>query len=487
MTFPWKRLSPNCVYALALKVRLRDSGQNSSSEGEKLGKLQELAAEIERLARRAFPTASADIRDHLTRDAFVDALDPPDLSLRVRVQEPKTLQDALTSAIKLEVVLNQMENRKAPPKNPFLRGTEVASSSRVSFRADQSKGSPGAQKKGHTAAQAHPPKSERDPRDKQIADLQAQVKHLSTQEAGLAKTVAELTEQINQLMLILTQTQTQGVGRGSPFGPRFPDSSQVQGDQSNTPGTYPHHGSDPQCGASGYNNSTGHRDPLYYHPRSRDMSGPNRPPDLFDMSDTRCFNCSQLGHLARNCPYRNGGGKAPVERTPRNDSTRSCKALSAVNIDSTTMKNCLRMKIGHEIYPCLLDSGCDLTVLPVKVVPKDQIQPTSEKLFAANGAQIPILGRATLPAQLGDFDVEISGLVSHHVQDIIIGADWLSSYDVSWNMGKDEVSIQGHTFPLFTKGSKRRSVRRVIIAQEGPSTNSPRLIRRPVEFKDYVP
>ena len=330
--------------------------------------------------------------------------------LRANFPEPgSTRERGYTSAIKLEVVLNQMENRKAPPKNPFLRGTEVASSSRVSFRADQSKGSPGAQKKGHTAAQAHPPKSERDPRDKQIADLQAQVCKPATQEAGLAKTVAELTEQINQLMLILTQTQTQGVGRGSPFGPRFPDSSQVQGDQSNTPGTYPHHGSDPQCGASGYNNSMGHPDPLYYHPRPRGMSGPNRPPDLFDMSDTRCFNCSQLGHLARNCPYRNGGGKAPVERTPRNDSTRSCKALSAVNTDSTTTKTCLHMKIGHEIYPCLLDAGCDLTLLPAKIVPEDQIQPATEKLLAANNTKIPILGCATLPAQLGDFDVEISG------------------------------------------------------------------------------
>ena len=81
--------------------------------------LQELAAEIERLARRAFPIVSADIRDHLTRDAFVDALDPSDLSLRVRVQEPKTLQDDLTSAIKLEVVLNQMERPKTPSKNPL--------------------------------------------------------------------------------------------------------------------------------------------------------------------------------------------------------------------------------------------------------------------------------------------------------------------------------------------------------------------------------
>ena len=84
-----------------------------------------MAAEIERLARRAFPIVSADIRDHLTRDAFVDALDPSDLSLRVRVQEPKTLQDDLTSAIKLEVVLNQMERPKTPSYNPLPRGTEL--------------------------------------------------------------------------------------------------------------------------------------------------------------------------------------------------------------------------------------------------------------------------------------------------------------------------------------------------------------------------
>jgi len=460
-----------------LKFRKRRPGET----------LQELAAEIERLARRAFPTASADIRDHLTRDAFVDALDPSDLSLRVRVQEPKTLQDALTSAIKLEVVLNQMEKPKMSSKNPLPRGTELDPSSRAGSKANKPQGSTGARKKGSVAAQSaqqnHPPKAEPDPRDKQIADLREQTKLLSTFKATLdeeRRRGNELSHMVHQLSLSMADAQLQGFGRAStPPASISSDSDQMREDRlrmsgyhssqpsSPSPGTYPHFGFDPRSGASGYGDPPGYPLPTVYpHPTPSVPPVSSRPPSLFDMSTIRCFNCSQFGHFARNCPLRNTRDETPVERKPKQHSVNSPKISGTFGDGDEVLKTYLHVKIGHRTYPCLLDSGCDLTILPAKVVPKDQIQSTSEKLFAANRTQIPILGRVVLPAKLGDFDVEISGLVSHHVQEIMIGIDWLRGYDVLWNMGKGEITIGGHTFALTTKKSRPQDVRRVVLAQD---------------------
>ena len=64
--------------------------------------LPELAEDIERLVRLAYPDAAEPMVEVLSKDQFVDALPEEDMRLRIRQNKPATLRDALAVALELE-------------------------------------------------------------------------------------------------------------------------------------------------------------------------------------------------------------------------------------------------------------------------------------------------------------------------------------------------------------------------------------------------
>jgi len=76
-----------------------------------------------------------------------------------------------------------------------------------------------------------------------------------------------------------------------------------------------------------------------------------------------------------------------------------------------------------------LDTGCDnfVSIIPADLVFMHNIMETNQKVLAANGTEIPILGRTILHAKLGEQNVEIQGLVSEHAANIMIGIEWLQT------------------------------------------------------------
>ena len=76
--------------------------------GEKLG---ELAANVCKLAKKAFPGATNEILDQLAKDRFIDALVDKDLRIRIREGSPAKLDDAFSRGIQLEAI-HKAENNK---------------------------------------------------------------------------------------------------------------------------------------------------------------------------------------------------------------------------------------------------------------------------------------------------------------------------------------------------------------------------------------
>ena len=62
----------------------------------------EMAEDIERLCRLAYPDVPPTLRDVLTRDQFIDVLPDEDTRLRIKQERPRTLQKALEAALELE-------------------------------------------------------------------------------------------------------------------------------------------------------------------------------------------------------------------------------------------------------------------------------------------------------------------------------------------------------------------------------------------------
>ncbi|XP_028417157.1 uncharacterized protein LOC114541434 [Dendronephthya gigantea] len=82
------------LYKAEFQARRRTPGE----------KLSELASNLSKMARKAFPGAPAEILDRLTMDRFIASLDSTDLRIRVREGNPKTFDECLSRAIQLEAI-----------------------------------------------------------------------------------------------------------------------------------------------------------------------------------------------------------------------------------------------------------------------------------------------------------------------------------------------------------------------------------------------
>ena len=64
--------------------------------------LPELAQAVQRLTRQAYPNAPTSLQDILARDHFIDALPESEVRWRIDQARPRSLRDALTTALEIE-------------------------------------------------------------------------------------------------------------------------------------------------------------------------------------------------------------------------------------------------------------------------------------------------------------------------------------------------------------------------------------------------
>ena len=70
---------------------------------------------------------------------------------------------------------------------------------------------------------------------------------------------------------------------------------------------------------------------------------------------------------------------------------------------------------------CLLDTGSDVTLLPSSLTSGVELEPTARRIRAANGTAIKVIGMATVEANAGAHHMTITGLVSPHVNEVMLG------------------------------------------------------------------
>jgi hypothetical protein len=90
-----ERFSPPCqteLYRVQMKVQRQKPGET----------LPELGQAIRRLANLAYPTASSDIRETLSKDQLVDALVDSEMRIRIKQSRTGNLNEAIKLAVELE-------------------------------------------------------------------------------------------------------------------------------------------------------------------------------------------------------------------------------------------------------------------------------------------------------------------------------------------------------------------------------------------------
>ena len=94
------------LHRVALKTRLRAENET----------LSDLAQDINRLVRLAYPSATVGVREQLAKDYFIDALNDHDLEWTVLRGKPESVENALKLALEYEAFLIGRRNHASSPR-----------------------------------------------------------------------------------------------------------------------------------------------------------------------------------------------------------------------------------------------------------------------------------------------------------------------------------------------------------------------------------
>ena len=435
-------------YQTELRCRRRREGES----------IRELAQDIRRLMSLAYPgDGDSRIGQHIARDAFLAALGDPDLQLRVRDKDPHTLEEAVKFALRREINKAEVEST-APSRHRAVRRVEEQSVEehptavetsmmprQTQTRSAQSADEPTGRNQGNVSRQGRDSSRKRERRNR------ATVQSDSSQVEEMMKKLLEVQEAMSVLDKKVEQygqsvaAKTQGANTGPPRPPvPRPLSQQPPRVQQN-----------PQ-------------------PVSVEAV---RPPFI-------CWNCEQPGHLARQCPAPRRDQRRPpphgpsvqsVQQQRQQPDQRQCeyRVAGVARSDVRTVNGTpgqpatyLRARVDGRECDCLLDTGSEVSILPSSLVPESQLKPIGYTLRAANGSEIAVLGQATVTIVTQWHSSTVTGLVTDHVAEVMLGIDWLTDNGAQWNFEDFSVTIGGHRHRLSSKAKGEKWCRRVIVQED---------------------
>jgi transposase InsO family protein len=99
-------------------------------------------------------------------------------------------------------------------------------------------------------------------------------------------------------------------------------------------------------------------------------------------------------------------------------------------------------------------------------VPRSLLKPTNQTLRAANGTEIAVLGQAALSLCTETFTSSVTGLVSDHVSEVMLGVDWLTVNNAMWDFRGTTVRLGGRDHNLRSLRSEQNWCRRVVLQED---------------------
>ena len=156
----------------------------------------------------------------------------------------------------------------------------------------------------------------------------------------------------------------------------------------------------------------------------------------------KCYYCGDIGHFIKDCEKKKNqyGRNNGVSQTDQDD------------VDSVRGQTYIRLVVNGKSPKCLLDTGSDVTLLPTSVVAGLRVESTTRRIRAANGRGIKVIGTATVEAVAGRHHMTITGLVSPHVSEVMLGIGFLKQEKAIWNFDLGEVVLGGYRHKLCSRG-----------------------------------
>ena len=161
-------------------------------------------------------------------------------------------------------------------------------------------------------------------------------------------------------------------------------------------------------------------------------------------------------------------------------STNTCKKIEYTK----TREAYIELVIAGRTCSCLLDTGSDFTLFLHALVRGLPLEQCVVDLSAANGSVVLMLGAMTVTAILQERDIEIDGLVTDHVDEVILGLDWLQAKGADWNLRTGKLTVHGQVYQLVD-GRNWEHCRRLVLQEPVTPTRSQLDVQTMVVYPTY--
>ena len=137
----------------------------------------------------------------------------------------------------------------------------------------------------------------------------------------------------------------------------------------------------------------------------------------------------------------------------------------------------LALRLNGKVVYGLLDTGYDTSVVSRRVIPNLQLKQTTQKLYAANGTEIVLLGKVELTLSMSGQEVTAAVIVSEEVDDLIVGIDCLGRHCCRWSFAQNLIDIDRKVVRLISR-PRQNMLRRIyavesVVVPAGHTTNVP--------------
>jgi len=107
--------------------------------------------------------------------------------------------------------------------------------------------------------------------------------------------------------------------------------------------------------------------------------------------------------------------------------------------------------VGGKPIQCLLDSGCERSVISRNVVPNAKLTRSRYNITVADKANLPILGDTTLHFEVHGNRFEANVSVSPAIDDFLLGSDWLEANRAKWDFATGTLHFGDHVIRAYRR------------------------------------
>ena len=124
----------------------------------------------------------------------------------------------------------------------------------------------------------------------------------------------------------------------------------------------------------------------------------------------------------------------------------------------------IRMSYEGQSHLIMLDSGCDVSIFPAKIINRQDLEPFVRNTVAANGSAIKILGQTVIELEAEGMIFLARVLVSPNVLEPMLSRQWLRFNCIHWPYEQDWIEVRGRRLPLETRQAAP-TIRRVVVEE----------------------